>query len=241
MKARLAIALAALACIIPSAAAAAPDTIIDPGRTLIENFQNTGFANNPLAFTIQARNSANQAIASGGGTFATANVSFPPVAVTVSPVHDNGNGTYSFSLTTSVATQVALHVYLTNPPPQHSEILNSPYNVTIRAPTASNSTASGPGVSGGVWSSNRPTHFTIQAADDIGNIPVGNGPFAATATENLLFGLLKLPVAVTLVDNHDGTYTGTYNPPLPGTYDVSITLGGAPISGSPFRAVFRAF
>jgi hypothetical protein len=240
MKALLAITLVALACIIPSAAAA-QSTVIDPSKTQIANFQDVGFANNPVAFTIQARNSDNQAITSGGGTFTTSVVSFPPTTVTVSPVHDNGNGTYTFSLTTSVATEVALHVFLTNPPPQNSELLNSPYNVTIRAPTASNSTASGPGVSGGVWSSNRPTHFTIQAADATGNIPVGNSPFAATATASLLFGLLQLPVPVTLVDNHDGTYTGTYDPPLPGPYHVSITLGGAPISGSPFQAAFRAF
>jgi hypothetical protein len=240
MKALLAIAIAALACIIPSAAAA-QSTLIDPTKTQIVNFQDVGFANNPVEFTIQAKNSDNEDITSGGGTFATSVVSFPPATVTVSPVHDNGDGTYTFSLTTPVATEVALHVFLTNPPPQNSELLNSPYNVTIRAPTASNTTASGPGVSGGVWSSNRPTHFTIQAADAIGNIPVGNSPFAATATENLLLGLLQLPVPVTLVDNHDGTYTGTYDPPLPGTYGLSVTLGGAPISGSPFRAVFSVF
>jgi Filamin/ABP280 repeat len=229
-----ALAIAGFAVTVPSAAAA-PSTVIDADSTHLINFQDVGFANNPDVFTIQARNSAGQNITSGGGTFTISVTSVPPVTVTVSPVQDNGNGTYTFSLTTSMATEVSIHVFLTDPPPQNSEILNSPYNVVIRAPTALNSTASGPGVSGGVWLSSRPAHFTIQAADALGNIPVGNSAFAAT----VLFGILRLPVQVTLVDNHDGTYTGTYNPPLPGRYDVSITLDGVAISSSPYHAVFR--
>ena len=226
--------IAALAVTIPSAAAA-PSTVIDPTKTQIINFQNVGFANNPNVFTIQARNSANQNITSGGGTFTTSVISFPPVTVTVSPVQDNGNGTYTFSLATSMATDVAIHVFLTDPPPQNSEILLSPYDVAIRAPTALNSTANGPGVSGGVWLANRPAHFTVQAADAVGNIPVGNSAFAASVR----FGILRLPVQVTLVDDHDGTYMGTYDPPLPGTYDMSVTLGGVAISSSPYHVVFR--
>jgi len=41
-------------------------------------------------------------------------------------------------------------------------------------------------------------------------------------------------IPVKFVDNNDGTYTGSYNPPTSGTYKISVQVGGKDIKGSPW-------
>ena len=41
-------------------------------------------------------------------------------------------------------------------------------------------------------------------------------------------------VMIDLTDSNDGTYTGTYTPTTPGTYQLHVTLAQQPLTGSPF-------
>lgn len=74
-----------------------------------------------------------------------------------------------------------------------------------------------------------PTTFTIQAKDKKGrDIKNGGDPFAVK---------LKDPkgndVPVKLVDNGDGTYTGSYAPQVAGPHEINATLAGKPIKDMP--------
>ncbi len=43
-----------------------------------------------------------------------------------------------------------------------------------------------------------------------------------------------------MTDVGNGTYTASYTPATPGSDNVAITMGGTPISGSPYTSVVSA-
>ena len=76
------------------------------------------------------------------------------------------------------------------------------------------------------------TIFTVQLRDLFRNVLTRSG---GTVTANITGKNLGAPV--TVVDNSDGTYTGSYTPRAPGnggTDYVNILLEGTPIGGSPY-------
>ena len=42
--------------------------------------------------------------------------------------------------------------------------------------------------------------------------------------------------SLTVFDQGDGTYTASYFPVFKGNDDITITIGGVPIKGSPYRS-----
>ena len=77
-----------------------------------------------------------------------------------------------------------------------------------------------------------PVTITVRTRDRFGN-PLTEGGEQVQIT--VIGGGQRTPLTVT--DQQDGTYTGSFAPLLPGTYDIEITLNGTPIRGSPYQAL----
>jgi filamin len=104
-----------------------------------------------------------------------------------------------------------------------------------QAPTAKNTTASGPGVEGGRAKQDNP--FTIQTRN-MYNEPVKQGGKA----ESFFIAVTgpNGPIECSpLVDNGDGTYSSGYHPDKAGRYEVQIALAGDQISNSPFNVLME--
>jgi len=81
---------------------------------------------------------------------------------------------------------------------------------------------------------NQPTVITVQARDQSGNkVLTGGNLIVVTVTGKNPTGPL------TATDHGDGTYTASYTPTTKGRDEISITLDGSPISGSPFISDVR--
>lgn len=184
--------------------------------------------NNPAPFTIQAINYLGQPLDKGGDAF-DVQVSGPAGAVPVT-VADNGNGTYSGNYTPTAPGQYNVAIVL-----RGDNIKGSPYKPHIVGPDATKSFAHGPGVEGGRLADK--ANFTVQSVDASGkNVKTGNDPFHATVK-----GPDGSQIPVNLVDNNDGTYSGSYAPTAgPGQYEVNVTLNGQPIKNSPYRPLLEA-
>jgi len=185
----------------------------------------SGTTNHPYHFVIQAVTQDGTALTVGGATF-TASVA---PSGTVSSITDNGNGTYSGSFTTSSTGTYALTIQYSS-----TNVSGSPFSVPINAQVAdpAHTTASGPGVDGGSHILN-PAPFTVVTRDS-SNIPLTVG---GTSFNVSVFHLL-FPHSFTFIDNHDGTYSGSYTPLLPIDWTVTIQIGTTNIVGSPFHPNF---
>eukprot|EP00808_Paulinella_micropora_P022991 g71442.t1 len=94
-------------------------------------------------------------------------------------------------------------------------------------------TASGPGVdekeAGGFRSPPASLPFVVQLANAHGPLDFGGVPLTAK-----VIGPDGRKVACEVKDNEDGTFSGAYLPGKPGPYEVSLSINGQPIKGSPF-------
>jgi hypothetical protein len=73
--------------------------------------------------------------------------------------------------------------------------------------------------------------IVVHVADSEGN-PVGRGG------DQVVIQVLGIG-PLTVADQGDGSYTATFNPPLPNTYTIDISLNGAAIHDSPFSVRVR--
>eukprot|EP00727_Mastigamoeba_balamuthi_P013944 m51a1_g9172 hypothetical protein (558) ;mRNA; f:33001-35143 len=170
----------------------------------------------PAPFTITARNRAGMKLKTGGHQF-EAQLQGPNGAVPAKIV-DNGDGTYAGEYV--AVDDGSSHVDLTY---EGKHVAKSPYQITVDKaagkPDASKSYAFGPGVEGGcdTWS---PATFTVQSVDPNGDkVTKGGDLFEATVTDA---SGEELPVE--LVDNGDGTYSGSYKPTKPEKHTVEVVL-----------------
>lgn len=175
-------------------------------------------------FRIVARNRAGMQLRVGGHDFAAA-LRGPFESRVQATVVDNGDGTYDASYVPLCGGGGAASVAVTVLGGQH--IARSPFAVTIAknpaAPDAERSFAFGPGVDGGCDTAD-PATFTVQAVTPAGEkCSTGGAAFEAVVTDVAApKGANKLPA--TIVDNGDGTYSGSYQPLRPGKHKVAITL-----------------
>jgi hypothetical protein len=111
--------------------------------------------------------------------------------------------------------------------------INQTQVITVLPATAHAATTTANVPAGG--SAGSPTTITIQARDQFGNnVTVGGATVEVTVSGANNAG----PILAT--DNDDGTYSASYTPAASGPDQVDITLGGAPISGSPFNSTVAA-
>jgi len=192
------------------------DVVIDPGTDA-----NQSIAYGPglepghndtedLGFTIEARDKHGKPIKQGGDNFQV-EIQGPdgPVAA---KVKDNGDGTYAVQYKPNGPGPHDIAVTLDDAP-----IKGSTFHVDIKP---------------GAWARNCfIDHFTflVQTRDkrDV-NLKEGGSNVAVDIKGP------KGPAAANLRDNKDGTYTNTYSAKEKGNYNVSVTVDGTNIKGSPF-------
>jgi adhesin/invasin len=155
------------------------------------------------------------AIASGGGTLSG-----------TTTVSTNSSGVAQFedlAITGSNGTRTLIFAAVNRTPAVSGGI-----NVITPGPSADQTTAHVPNGKPFKW-----TTITITTRYDSGQ-PLDQGGYAS---------LIKVSVSgsntnssLTVFDNGDGTYEASYFPIFKGNDDITITLNGVPIQGSPFRS-----
>jgi adhesin/invasin len=196
---------------VPGAAAAATTTIGASGG-------GTFAAGGSVTITVTAKDANSNLLTVSGGT-----VALHTTLGSLTTVIDNGNGTYTATLSSS-ATGTATVSGTINGVAITSG--NPLVTVTQAAVSALLSTASVPaGASGSV------TTITVQAKDANGN----NRTSTSGALVVLVTGANNATASVT--DNLNGTYSATYTPAVAGSDAIAITLGGTAIGGSPYTSV----
>lgn len=183
---------------------------------------------NVCTFTIVAKNSKGQQLATGGA----------PIDVQVTDkeekdipakVIDNHDGTYTVNYQPNDPGDHRVDCMLrTKKPLYYDHIKNSPYIVPIVPGTdASSSLVWGPGLED-VYDT-KPTEFYIKSRDRYGNdMGQGGDPYEVQVVGP------KGDVPANVHDNDDGTYTVTYAPQDNGKHTIYVNLKNNAVANSPY-------
>jgi len=184
-----------------------------------------GYTNNDCPFTIQSVNYFGDKLSVGGTEFIVllSGVDCPDCAVA-----DNGDGTYSCKYVPRVIGRYNVNITC-----RGTAIKDSPWHPMINGPSATHTTASGPGVEGAKCA--QPAPFKIQSFSADGKpVPTGGDPFSVSVTGP------NGAIPCDIVDNHNGTYDCSYLPTAPGVHTVEVLLAGNHIKNSPFHPLIEA-
>eukprot|EP00026_Physarum_polycephalum_P002599 Phypoly_transcript_02606.p1 GENE.Phypoly_transcript_02606~~Phypoly_transcript_02606.p1 ORF type:complete len:857 (+),score=143.36 Phypoly_transcript_02606:95-2665(+) len=186
-----------------------------------------GIVGEPIQFMIQAGDSTGKPRTTGGDTFNVL-VSGEKGDKLYGTVIDNKDGTYISAFTPPQDGAYAVAVYLDKTPIPGIPFMVSAVNAVFTDP--SKCEATGPGLVTGTVG--QPATFTIYAVDNTGKMRTKGGDnffvYAQNHRGDKLFG--------TVVDNNNGSYTGSYVPPVSGPHQVLVYLDRTPIKGNPFLA-----
>ncbi|MCC7495629.1 MAG: Ig-like domain-containing protein [Fimbriimonadaceae bacterium] len=184
-----------------------------------------GTAGSLLTVTCQAIDAFGNVRPNGGDTVVGSIVSGPNTGASVA-VSDQGDGTYDLRYTPLVVGTDQLQITVNAQPlaAGHVALPISP------GPTAAaTSTVSAPaGLAGAA------TLITLQARDAQGNARTSGGDVFVVAVN----GANSATPAVS--DLGTGSYTASYTPTVAGSDQISATLGGQPLSGSPQTSLVAA-
>jgi hypothetical protein len=179
----------------------------------------------PVTFIIQTRNSLGNNCSNTGDSFVITSTGPASLAFTTTPL---GSGQFSVQYTPTIAGTYSISILLNGT----NTIANSPYAVIVASPATDPalSTASGPGLGQNLDSGSNYV-FTVQAMTSL-DTPrtTGGDTVTVTITE------YAFPNPIVPVDNKDGTYTVTYQQEQVGVFQITVTINGIQISGSPFTA-----
>jgi hypothetical protein len=141
-------------------------------------------------------------------------------------VEDGGGGTYQLAYTPTLVGSDLVQILVDG-----TALAGSPFTsvVTPGAGDPAHTTAAVPKD----VSFLSPVGIVVHVADSQGN-PVGRGG------DQVQIAVRDLG-ALSVVDQGDGSYTATFNPPGITTYTIDISLNGVAISGSPFKVRVRLF
>ncbi len=180
-----------------------------------------GTAGSTTNIVVQARDAYGNLIGTGGATVVV-NVSGANTAGPLTAI-DHLDGTYTTSYTPTAAGTDNVAITM------NGIALNaSPYTSTIGAGNASpaSSTATVPDGTAG-----EPTDIVVQARDANGN-PLTTGGEAVRIT----VAGANTAGPIVAADQNNGTYRASYTPTAAGNDEVTITMNGTQISGSPFTS-----
>ena len=185
----------------------------------------SGSVGSATSVVVRARDENGNALTSGGATVVvTVSGANNPGALTVT---DRSDGTYTAGYTPTAAGTDQVTITIEGTP-----IGGSPFTSTVTVGSASpaHSTATVPDGTAGL-----PTNVVVQARDENGNLLTSGGASVVVTVSGA-----NNPGALTVTDRSDGTYTASYTPTSAGTDQVTITMEGTPISGSPFASAVVA-
>lgn len=170
--------------------------------------------------TVRLRDAEGNPLPEGGD-----DVGLSASAGTLSTVSDEGDGTYSATLTSAASPGTAEVTGTVN-----GEAIDDAAEVefTSGTPSAGETTAQVP-----AGTVDEPTTITITVRDANGHPVAGvGGGLAVSVSGGPNSGTSLAP----LTDNGDGTYTTSYVPTEAGTDEITILLNGQAVSGSPFTS-----
>eukprot|EP01125_Pyxidicula_operculata_P021818 TRINITY_DN8667_c0_g1_i1.p1 TRINITY_DN8667_c0_g1~~TRINITY_DN8667_c0_g1_i1.p1 ORF type:complete len:745 (-),score=216.17 TRINITY_DN8667_c0_g1_i1:63-2297(-) len=177
----------------------------------------SGEAHKPAKFTIESYNKNGDRITSGGTPFSVS-VTGPFGDPSDVDVVDNKDGTYSVTYMPTDMGDHKVEVKLNNQP-----VDKSPYLVPISAnsdlASPDRSYAEGPGLQPGNKNT-EPATFTIHAVGPDGKPKKKGGDLFDVQIEDPNNNI----ITPSIVDNKDGTYDVTYQPTIPGDYNVDVIL-----------------
>jgi len=180
----------------------------------------------PTEFKIHAKNKYGNPIPTGGDDFRAKIKGFRGRTLPDTVLTDNKDGTYNVKYNPVASGNHQVLVTLDGTP-----LKQCPVSVPITQKTeAGKSEAKGAGTQLG--STAEPAVFTIQARDKRGNkCNRGGDPFKVVVK-----GPAGSPAIEPHVkDNHDGTYTVSYQPVTAGGHTVDISLEGKPIANGSLK------
>eukprot|EP00824_Muranothrix_gubernata_P019367 TRINITY_DN38_c1_g3_i2.p1 TRINITY_DN38_c1_g3~~TRINITY_DN38_c1_g3_i2.p1 ORF type:complete len:1610 (+),score=420.20 TRINITY_DN38_c1_g3_i2:4334-9163(+) len=205
----------------------------DAGQTEPGNSSASGVGLEPqlaglvTSFSITSRDRFGNQRTIGGDKYS---VTIEGVENVVPVVHDNENGVYTVKADYKKAGNYTIAVKI-----DEHHIKGSPFTKLVMAgkSDARLAEAMGSGINNTVVGAT--TTFKLFARDELGNFlrqgGLTNWAFQVSGPDSF---------HVTVTDNHDGSYTGTYTADKPGTYMVEILLDDFEITGSPYK-VFVEF
>ncbi len=179
----------------------------------------TAGAATPITVTIQLRDGNGNALTTSGGV-----VTIASTLGTVSSVVDNGNGSYTATLTAPQTTGTALLTAALGGQP-----LTSSATVTIQ-PGAPSATTTTVGVGSTSLNANGTTTITITVRDAYGNIVTNVTPSGIALSSSI--------GTIGTVTCTNGVCTATYTAPASsGTAAIGVSVGGTPVTSAPSIAV----
>jgi hypothetical protein len=194
----------------------------DPARSTITANPTTIVADGSATSTITV-----QLVDANGNDLTTGgdNVTLAATAGMLSVVTDNGDGTYTATLTSATTARTAIVTGMVN---GVSITDDAVVEFTPGPADPSQTTADVPDGTVG-----NPTVITVTTRDANGNPLTAGGDVVVVSVT----GSNTATPGVT--DNGDGTYTAQYTPTVPGEDLVAITLNGSAISGSPYTSTVQ--
>ena len=142
-----------------------------------------------------------------------------PVGVT------NSSGVASGTVSSSIAALKTVSAEVGGVPVSQTATITV---VSLTGPSAQHSTANVPGGNAFRW-----TTITITTRDASGN-KLDRGGYGSQIRVSV--SGVNTVSNVTVSDEDDGTYEAYYFPIFKGNDDITITINGTPIPGSPFRS-----
>ncbi|XP_023664499.2 filamin-A-like isoform X2 [Paramormyrops kingsleyae] len=161
-------------------------------------------------FTVDARS-----LTRSGGNHVKARIKNPSGNCTETLIQDLGDGTYKVEYTPGEEGAHSVEVTYNEAP-----VPKSPFHVTVsEGSDPTHVRVHGPGLKSGI--TNKSNQFTVQTRGaGTGGLGLAmEGPSEAK---------------MSCIDNKDGSCSIEYIPYIPGTYNLSVTYGGQPVTGSPF-------
>ncbi len=183
-----------------------------------------GVAGTPTVMTVRLRDALGNPV-SGARDQLNASVSGANSTGRLA-VEDGGGGTYQLSYTPTLVGSDLVQILVDG-----TALAGSPFTSVV-APGASDPAHTTAAVPKDVTFLS-PVGVVVHVADSEGN-PVGRGG------DQVVIQVRDVG-PLTVVDNGDGSYTATFNPPGPSTYTIDISLNGVAISGNPFKVRVRLF
>ena len=210
-----------------------------------------GLTGYEASFTIYARDSFGNQLSVGGANF-LARIQTPSDqargdgSASINPVPvDNGDGTYSVSYQSGETSTPAFKWHILTVVGVNivgetvvrgglkDRVLWEPDTLPS---TAGRTIAYGAGIRGGTVGVD--IKFGVQLCN-VNSLYIRNGGMQVTASMESAFDDDPIKVAVSIKDNRDGSFEGTYQANVARTYYLTIRLSGEHVLGSPFTVEIR--
>lgn len=187
---------------------------MSPANTLISATPSVTI-DNPGSITVQAYDEDGNPVTSGGNTVVLSQDS----NANISAITDNGDGTYTASITNNTPEIITITGSIDGVPIPDNAVVTFTPGAASGANSTITSSSNSVTTDGGATAT-----LTLQAIDAQGNLLTSSGGEVLITTNSLTANLSAI------VDNNDGTYTATISNTLAENVTISASIAGISIS-----------